>query len=96
MNNEDGSSDYGLDDCLNILRPAAARALSLTIEGIDDPKITAARRLINTQNVLNMWLRTETLHNQRMRLTEPLKRSSDHSEQAAAPVVFQLHQHQEK
>ena len=88
--------NYGLDDCLEILRPAASRALSLQLEGLEDKRLTFARRLINAKNVLALWLKTESLHNHRSRLQEPVKTLQKPSEQAAAPVVFQLHQHQEK
>ena len=90
------NDDYGLRFCLDVLRSASGRALDLQIQSMDDPRLTAARRLINAKDVLNLWLRTETLHHQRLRLQEPVKTLQKPSEQAAAPVVFQLHQHQEK
>ena len=89
--------NYGLDDCLEILRPAASRALSLQLEGLEDKRLTFARRLINAKNVLNLWLRTETLNHQRTRLTVPLNEPEEPSGQTApsSSVVFKLHQ-QEK
>ncbi len=92
------NDDNGLQLCLDVLRAASVRALDLQIQGIDDPRLTAARRLINAKNVLNLWLRTETLNHQRLRLQEPLNEPEEPSRQTApsSSVVFQLHQHQGK
>ena len=93
MKDKENDDDYGLRFCLDVLRSASGRALDLQIQSMDDPRLTAARRLINAQNVLNLWLRTETLNNQRTRLTEPLNEPGEPSGQTtASPVVFTLHQ----
>lgn len=92
---KDEENDYGLQLCLETLRAASGRALDLQIQGINDPRLTAARRLINAKNVLNLWLKTESLHHQHNRLTVPLNKPDEVSETPLPAVVFKLHQQKE-